>query len=181
MGALRLPWCRDFHPLRCEGLDQLRLPPQSLGQRATRFTPRALCAPGGFQGPQRAHNKVQRLLDKADKLTDELDAERKLKSGPYAFGWSEKTGALVVRPWKRQLWVRDWWRKARRWGYPRPRGTYDDAAAKRRVQAAMAAEVAACVESLVADVVSACSAPVARPKGASPRKTRRMRARASSG
>ena len=129
--------------------------------------------------PQRAHNKVQRLLDKADKLTDELDAERKLKSGPYAFGWSEKTGALFVRPWKRQLWIRDWWRKARRWGYRRPRGTYDDAAAKRRVEAAMAAEVAACLDGVIADVVSACSAPVARPKARSPRKLRRAHARAA--
>ena len=85
---------------------------------------------------------MQRLLDKAGTQTDELDAYHKLKTGPYAFGWSEKTGALFVRPWKRQLWIRDWWRKARRWGYRRPRGTYDDAAAKRRVEAAMAAEVA---------------------------------------
>ena len=98
--------------------------------------------------PQRAHNKVQRLLDKAGKETEELEAYHKLRSGPYAFGWSEKTGALVVRPWKRQLWVRDWWRKARRWGYRRPRGTFDDAAAKRWVEAAMAAEVAACLENV---------------------------------
>ena len=124
---------------------------------------------------------MQQFLDKAGTESDELAADIKLQCNPYRFGWSDKTGSLVVRSLREQWLVGRWWRKARRWGYHRPSGTYDDLAAKQRIKAAMAAEVAACVESLVADVVSACSAPVARPKGASPRKTRRMRARASSG
>ena len=46
VGALRLPWCRDFHPLRCEGLDPHRLPPQPPGLRATQLLLRAPCATG---------------------------------------------------------------------------------------------------------------------------------------
>ena len=48
--------------------------------------------------PQRAHNKVQRLLDKADKLTDELDAERKLTERPVRLRLVGEDGRALRPP-----------------------------------------------------------------------------------
>ena len=93
--------------------------------------------------------------------------------GPYAINWSDEEQKIYILSRKEQRQTRRWWRQLHSFGLRRERGGYDIVADMERVQAAVDAEVAGCVEELVQKVEHACKP---CPKVLSPPHVRRTRA-----
>ena len=120
--------------------------------------------------------KMQMLIDRADSNITKLAEERKkFFLCPFAINWSDQEQRIFVLTLKEQREVRQWWAWAETLGYRRPSDSYDVLHAMERVEAALDAGVAACVEELVQNVENAC---LRRSVVPSPPRVRRTRARA---
>ena len=127
-----------------------------------------------MHGAQRAFDKVDCLLDQASAATCELGPYAH-QLGPYAINWSDEEQKIYILSRKEQRQTRRWWRQLRSFGLRREGGKYDVVADMVRVQVAVDAEVAGCVEDLVKNVEHACKP---CPKVPSPPRARRPRGRA---
>ena len=126
-----------------------------------------------MHGAQRAFDKVDRLLEQASAATCEHKKVLREKLGLYAINWSDEEQKIYILSRKEQRQTWRWWRQLHSFGLRRERGGYDIVADMERVQAAVDAEVAGCVEELVQKVEHACKP---CPKVLSPPHVRRTRA-----
>ena len=105
---------------------------------------------------QRAFDKVDRLLERYTAAVREAKKVGREQLGPYAINWSDEEQKIYILSLKEQRQTRRWWRQLRSFGLRREGGKYDVVADMVRVQVAVDAEVAGCVEELVQKVEHAC-------------------------
>ena len=124
---------------------------------------------------QRAFDKVDQLIERHTAAVREVKKVAREQLGPYAINWSDEEQQIYILSLKEQRQTRRWWRQLRSFGLRREGGKYDVVADMVRVQVAVDAEVAGCVEDLVKNVEHACKP---CPKVPSPPRARRLRGRA---
>ena len=106
---------------------------------------------------QRAFDKVDQLIERHTAAVREVKKVVREQLGPYAINWSDEEQQIYILSLKEQRQTRRWWRQLHSFGLRRERGGYDIVADMERVQAAVDAEVAGCVEELVQKVEHACT------------------------